>query len=411
MARKTPIDIVFDISQLFASSDNFEDICQKVVDTVVHNFRFSGAVIFLYDKDGKYIYPLTASKTTIIQKVISLLPMDMKDLKINLTRQGNLVVRSFVDKKQYMSERYKDFAPPQVYRLADYIQLFARIKCACAVPILYKDETLGVLLFATHDKEFDDDDFHVMQVFANIAGTAIQNWHLSHELEEKIISLEKSNKFKTELLEIASHELRTPATIIRDALSMIDESDKNEYLHYARMATARQLLLVNNMLSSSMIESNALILQKSKFDINLLIRKLAEELRLFILERKIKIEVQCEGKMQIVADEQKISQVIYNILYNATKFTKKGSITIATAREEKMIHITIADTGRGMTENELHTLFGKYTYGKLKPDKKTFGVGIGLYICQYIIQRHGGTINVESKKGEGSIFNILLPIS
>jgi len=249
-----------------------------------------------------------------------------------------------------------------------------------------------------------------MEVFSNIAAIAIRNWQLTHELAVQVEHLEHSNKFKTEILEIASHELRTPVTIIRDALSMVPEDETSEYIHYAKMASARQVILVNNILSSSMIESDSFKIDKNFFNLDELITKIVQELQLFLRDKKVRILLELKSNMMVLADEYKISQVVYNLVYNAIKFTNKGNITIASSVRDGMVGVSVKDTGVGISPKLLSHLFDKYQNRDLKSPKRIFGTGLGLYLAKYIIESHGGTMQAESTYQKGSDFRFTLPL-
>jgi len=112
---------------------------------------------------------------------------------------------------------------------------------------------------------------------------------------------------------------------------------------------------------------------------------------------------------KIMGDRHRLSQVLKNLLVNALKFTDNGSISIIAEKQKENILIKIADTGIGISEDEVKKVFNKFYQAYTGDDRKNEGTGLGLFICREIIQKHNGNIWVESKLGKGSTFYIKIP--
>jgi signal transduction histidine kinase len=272
--------------------------------------------------------------------------------------------------------------------------------------------------------------------FINIIGLALSNIQYNLRLRESNDRLRESNemltlqyqkvkeseKMKTEFINIAAHELRTPIQPILGLSDIIYSKVKDEELHALLdiiMRNAKRLKrLTDNLLDVTKIESHSLILNKEKFNMNILI---SEVLKDYVNKQKnqliIKIVYDFKRKDDIIvkADRDRISQVIHNLLDNALKFTishnnqpifvivdkKKEGV-----EEKKVVIVSVKDTGEGIPEKILPKLFSKFSISN-----STTGTGLGLYICKNIIEAHEGRIWAENNADEnGATFSFTLPI-
>ncbi len=254
-----------------------------------------------------------------------------------------------------------------------------------------------------------------------ISLTFIMNY--SKSLAESIVAARQVDKMKDEFISVTSHELRTPMTAIKSYLWMLlkgkgkDRKKQNEYLQRSYDSTDRLIKLVNDMLNVSRIESGRMSLELEKTEINQVISDVIKEFgsRVKELEVTVKFEVSKKA-VYVIADADKIKEVLYNLIGNALKFTPpKGVITINEETKGEDIVIRIIDNGLGMDQEVVTSLFQKFGFvGDSYQVNKTTdnsGTGLGLYICKRIVELHQGRIWGESEgKGRGSIFGFSLPL-
>ncbi len=191
------------------------------------------------------------------------------------------------------------------------------------------------------------------------------------------------------------------------------------YLERSYSATERLIKLVNDMLNISRIEAGRVSLEVQKVDLIELVQEVidevkarAEELKILLILDK-SLEKDLKKKVLVLADVDKIKEVLINIIGNALKFTSpKDSITVSFKEKNDHIVTSITDTGAGIEPEILPTLFRKYGLikGSYRTNQEsTQGTGLGLYICKSIIELHEGTISADSKgKGTGTTFNFSL---
>jgi signal transduction histidine kinase len=220
---------------------------------------------------------------------------------------------------------------------------------------------------------------------------------------------------KDEFIAIASHELKTPVTSLKVYAEVLQEKfeQSKETAHASLMQKLIRQVdrlndLINDLLDTTRIAEGRLSFRFESFDLNVLIEDFVEELQRISKQHRIVFK---KGKIQtITADKERIGQVLSNLIFNAIKYSPGGGdINIHSEEVEKGVKVSIADKGIGIPEKQLKSIFSRF-YRVDNPSIRTFpGMGLGLYISAVIIERHGGTIHVESKEGEGSVFSFIIP--
>jgi len=255
-------------------------------------------------------------------------------------------------------------------------------------------------------------------------------WKQSELYEQLRIANEKlilHDNMQKEFINIAAHELRTPIQPILGLVEILglqfseegedDEKTTKEKAEITRdelailVRNAKRLeRLSSNILDIARIESGTLHLNIQEFNLNDVLSPLVQDARNVIKntgkEDVITQYVPSDNNIVLKADKDRLSEVMWNLLDNATKFTEKGSISIASRKENNHITITVKDSGSGIDSDVLPKLFTKFV------TKSEKGTGLGLYIAKSIIEAHGGKIWAESNKdGKGATFTFTLPLT
>mgnify|MGYP004502795317 CR=1 FL=1 len=235
------------------------------------------------------------------------------------------------------------------------------------------------------------------------------------ELEQKLVDAKKKaedlNSLKSAFLANMSHEIRTPLNaIVGFSELLIDAESKEQQEEYSRIiqANSGQLLqLVNDILDLSKIEAGTMEFIDHEFELNTVLKEAEESLRLR-LDTDKPVELKCEyglPKCTLHLDNNRLSQVITNLVTNAIKYTERGTITMGYKQEDKHLLFYVKDTGVGINPKHINDIFDRFV--KLNAFMK--GNGLGLSICRSIVDRFGGKIWAESKEGEGSTFFFTIP--
>jgi len=280
----------------------------------------------------------------------------------------------------------------------------------------------GAYDFVIRDKGFEKGLPLVIHNALNAFRAAKERERLQKEIAAKNIELEAANRKLKELDRIKSdfvanvaHEFRTPLTIIKGNTDMVVKgslgkvtAEQKDMLDGAIKIANRLSRLVNDLLDISKIESGKLKLKKEKLNIN---KTIEDNLVVFdniMKDKKQALQKELAGDMpDITADTDKITQVFINLLSNAVKYSPKGgSITIKSINLEKEIMVEVADTGEGVSPENIDKIFDKFT--RVTAEKKE-GTGLGLPIAKDIVVLHKGRMWVKSELGKGSQFFFTLP--
>ncbi len=229
--------------------------------------------------------------------------------------------------------------------------------------------------------------------------------------------LKKANRLKDDFLANTSHELKTPLTgIIGIAESLIDgaagsmnDSQKSN-LQMIVFSGKRLSHLVNDILDFSKMKNNDIILHKKPVDMRQITEIVSTLLIPVIGQKPVKILNNINSEMPpAFADENRIQQIMYNIIGNAVKFTDSGSITISSSLSESEMEISISDTGIGIPAEKFENIFEYFEQVDTSDTRSYGGTGLGLAITKNLVELHGGKISVSSKPGSGSIFRFTIP--
>jgi PAS domain S-box-containing protein len=220
---------------------------------------------------------------------------------------------------------------------------------------------------------------------------------------------------KDEFIGIASHELKTPVTTIKAYTELLKEVlDEKQNYEDAQLVTKldaqvdRLTELIHSLLDTTRISEGQFTLNMEEFDINTLIRERVEEMQ--HTTEKHRIAFNSTGAIKIKGDRERIEQIFINIISNAIKYSPKGGeVTIVSKRKKDCVQVSVQDNGVGIPPEVKDKIFDRF-YRVQNAQIDTFpGMGLGLYISAAIINKHGGTIWVESEQGKGSTFYFRLP--
>jgi len=232
--------------------------------------------------------------------------------------------------------------------------------------------------------------------------------------------IEKIDKAKSEFVSIASHQLRTPLTAIKGYISMILEGTYGQLaekqarpLENVYQSNERLIRLVNDLLNLSRLDAGKIEFSPTLTSLEEMVSSIVEELRINAEKKGLYMKmIKPSGLLpKIMADQDKLRQVILNIVDNAIKYTKEGGITLELKKLDKREEVRISDTGEGIDKEELNSLFQMFSRATAGTQLHAEGTGLGLYVARQFIEMHGGKIWAESAgKGKGSAFIIQLPI-
>jgi signal transduction histidine kinase len=216
--------------------------------------------------------------------------------------------------------------------------------------------------------------------------------------------LKVHDKLQKEFINVAAHELRTPTQAILGyaELLQMDPADRDEMIKAIYRNSVRLQRLTSDILDVTRIESEALKIDKEKFNLNDVVQGAMQDAKSQLSNGKVRFVYEPK-EIYVQADRGRVSQVMANLLDNAAKFTKEGAITISTEKRDGQAIVSVQDTGTGIDPGIMPRLFSKFA---TKSDK---GTGLGLFISKSIIEAHGGRIWCSNNPGKGATFAFSLP--
>jgi signal transduction histidine kinase/HAMP domain-containing protein len=320
------------------------------------------------------------------------------------------------------AERKLPVQIPDLAKVPDYPISYMKktdFSALLAVPLLRKDRHIGGLVIRRKIAgEFSESVVNLLQTFAAQSVIAIHNARLFLEIEVKGRELQTANKHKSEFLANMSHELRTPLNAILGYTELIidniygDVPDKIKDVLERVEKNGRHLLnLINDVLDLSKIEAGGLTLSLKEYSMKDVIQTVFTSVEALAAEKNLDLKMEVSEDLKTgKGDEQRIAQVILNLIGNAIKFTEQGTIVVKANVSNESFLISVSDTGPGLSETDQKDIFDEFRQVDSSSTRAKGGTGLGLSISKKIAEMHGGRIWVDSVLGKGSTFSFTLPI-
>lgn len=238
---------------------------------------------------------------------------------------------------------------------------------------------------------------------------------------EDVTELRRLQRIRTEFIDNLSHELRTPLTTVRlltetvaRDLEKVDVPRRiRDRIMKIDVETGHLVQMVNELLDLSRIEGGAPQLLRDEVELGGVIRTALERIRPFADRQRVTLAaVLPEGDLpRVIGDEERLGQLLINLLHNAVKFSEDGTRVVVTAREESgEVLVMVSDQGAGIPRGDLDRVFERFYKVDKARVRGVGGTGLGLAIARHIVEAHGGRIWAESEEGRGSTFSFALPV-
>jgi two-component system sensor histidine kinase ChiS len=228
-----------------------------------------------------------------------------------------------------------------------------------------------------------------------------------------------TDRMKDEFLANTSHELKTPLHGILNLSQALSEGKsgainavQQEQLEVIVSVARRMSNLINDILDLSLLKNNGIRLSRRAVDVRAAVSAQEEVFRHYIGQKPVRLRLEWPNSLpDAFADENRLLQIVYNLIGNAIKFTKEGEVVVSGWADGGMLHIAVADSGIGIPADKLETIFRSFEQVGTSVAKEYGGTGLGLGIAKRLVELHGGRISVTSRVGEGSVFAFTLPIA
>ena len=288
-------------------------------------------------------------------------------------------------------------------------------------PLKVQENILGVIiLFSEKAEAYKAADLKLLTTLALQAGSAFESALLSRKIIEEARSREEAlkrvDRLKDEFLANTSHELRTPLNgIIGLSESLYDRTSKDDQKEDLSMivSSGRRLAsLVNDILDFSKLKNFDIEIQRKPVDLYSLVEIVCRINKPLIQGKKLDLQNNIPQQISAaLGDENRLQQILNNLIGNAIKFTESGFVEISANQKNDTITLAVKDTGIGIPENKWDVIFQEFQQADGSISREFAGTGLGLSISKRLVELHGGKMWFTSKEGEGSMFYFTLPVS
>ena len=258
---------------------------------------------------------------------------------------------------------------------------------------------------------FNDNDVFALELLRQYVGIAIQNVALFGELQSQRASVIRLNQLKDDLIAVLAHDFKGPLTTIIGFTELLEQhalegEDADGALRSIRQSAMRLANLANDTLALSRVEQGELNVAEDPLSVAEIVAETVEALS---PEREIRLTVTAQNAV-VRGDPPRLRQVFENVIGNAIKYSPGGEpVEVRVTETDRTVRVAVQDTGIGVPPGEMRFLFERFTRASNAKRSSIKGTGLGLYLAKTLVERHGGTIQVQSTLGEGSTFTIVLP--
>ena len=378
---------VMEISRDLASTLDLDVLLRRIIAAAASLCHAEHASILLFDQVKQQLYFEASTNLNQPQMRGLIVPVDSSIAGWIVTNRQPVILSDVSqDTRHYGAVAHITHTP---------------IASLLGVPLITKDKVIGAL--ETVNKlsgTFTPEDQEILITLGAQAAVAIENARLFQQ---------------TDLISELVHELRTPLSSLSTAVHLVLRTDvpveqRQRIAEISRDEITRLTELTTAFLDLSRLESGRAQFQVSTFDAVKLIHDCCQMERAHAAEKNIALNLQVEpGLPQLTADQDKIKQVIFNLISNGIKYNRSGgSVNVRASADKGYFYLAISDTGPGIPAENLPNLFTRF-YRVPGLEKVSLGTGLGLSICKRIVEAHHGRIEVQSVVGSGSTFTVILP--
>jgi len=406
-ARNRELTALGEVGRAVSSTLDLKVMLKTIVDRAVELSGTNGGSIFYFRKDvgrfelgetsglGEEIVArfrkldIVAGQTGLGEAIANAKPLQIADI---IKRQSNPLRDAAID---------------------------AGLRAALIVPLLSAQAPLGALVLQrSQPGDFPPAVVNLMQAFADQSAIALENARLFNEIAQKGRELEVASQHKSQFVANMSHELRTPLAAMLGYAELLKDGmfgelpEKSIRIIERVLANGKHLLgLINTVLDISKIESGQFKLNLGEYSLDSMVETVRVATESLASAKKLSFRTDvANGLPYGFGDEQRLTQVLLNLVGNAIKFTDAGEVCVAAGNMNSNFIVSVSDTGPGIPDEERGRIFDKFHQVDSTSTRTKGGTGLGLAIAKEIIEMHGGRVWVESIIGGGSTFRLELPV-
>jgi PAS domain S-box-containing protein len=406
-AGRRRADRLQELTAALSMASTLTEVAHAAVEHATAAFDADGAVIARLSPDRRELFVMDAVQMPEhVFDAWRSIPVDAHAPLSEVTRTGDAI---FLESREDWAAHYPDLLP-----LLDETGHQANI----VVPLSVEGTTIGALGVAfTTPRFFDESDRTLVTAIAQQAAIALERARLYETAEHARTRADEANQSKTQFLTTISHELRTPLNAIAgyaDLLALSVYGPVNEAqieaLERIKRSQRHLLSLINDMLNFAKIDGGHVHIEITDVRVSKVCQDVEALLDPQLRAKGLKHENRCDSSLVVRADEEKLRQIMINLVGNSVKFTPPGgTITVLGRAQNDRVLIEVHDTGMGIPIEKLERIFEPFVQLDRSLTSGQEGAGLGLAISRDLARLMGGELSVESAVGKGSVFTVSLP--
>ena len=402
--RTRDLKIASDVSRQATTVLEMGQLLPSVVSLTQTGFGLYAVHVFLYQPDDERLVLAAATGAVGDQMVNDGFTLGMADapsLVAQAARKRQAVVANNVVESSF-------FMPNP---------LLPGTKAEIALPLMVGPKLVGILdLQSDQVDRFQSEEIDILTTLAEQMATAIRNAQLYDEAEAARLAAEEANKTKSQFLANMSHELRTPLNAILNFTEFVadgvygDVNSQQETALRQTLSSGEHLLsLINDVLDLTKIEAGMMELFIEQVDLNSVLASVISVGKGLVNDKPVQLITDIGDLPQTYGDKRRIRQIFLNLVSNAVKFTRAGSVSISARSVSGSIQVSVTDTGIGIAPDDEDRVFESFKQAK-HDLTGAVGTGLGMPISKYFVELHGGRIWFKSQPGVGTTFYVILPV-
>jgi signal transduction histidine kinase len=413
--RSQQLSVLNTIGAAVSRSLKLEMVLNEAIEKMIEKLNFDAAWIYILDPSGE----------ELSLKAYRGLGEDVPRSIVRRNRSAGVTAKIFETGERLVFEDVQNDTTYE-YFSASQKKIGSRgFASAAGFPIKANEKVIGVLHLASKvQRHFAVDELQLIESIAQEIGVGAENARLFEQVNQKTAELgqmnqelQEANQAKDEFLSVMSHELRTPLNVITGYAEVLSQGVlgeiQREQMHAVKTISyqSRELLrMINEILQVGSIEAGKVKANCQEVNISDFLVELRSGYEI-LSKKEISLHWNIPSRLPIVrTDGEKLKHVLQNLINNAIKFTETGSVTISARCISKSIEFKVKDTGIGMPQDMLPSIFQMFRQLDSSNTRSYGGSGVGLYIVKKFVDLLSGKIEVESVLGEGSTFTITLPL-
>ncbi len=389
---------LFELNKTLMGTVEVDSLLDRLLEIAQEETNADTAIIYIFDSDN----------------IIAHCHPQPDDLEIERLKAayGELARATFEQGQQLVF----NLAEPEGISFHSSILAEIETRSIIATPLKSQKSNHGALVAARHKADFAASDSDFLAVLSGQASIALENARLFTQIQEAYDQLQMLDHMKSEFINIAAHELRTPLSILMGYAAVLEDDldgPQQDYLSKITRNALRLRALVDDMLNLKHLESGKISLSRDEVDLPEIFAHIVQDMSLMIEEKQLHLKTIIPADFPpMTVDRQKLDLILMNLMHNAIKFTPAGGqISFQAESDGKKAVMAISDTGIGIPRRELNRIFDRFYQVGQSLTREHGGIGLGLAITKGMVEVCGGTIRVASEETKGTTFTVTLPLN